>query len=1032
MLAGWDFSVLFDDHHTGTLHFNTGRVGAPDLPTASALIHLPAGSQLTVDDMETAEYRWKGMVPPDFPLAPVIEGWAKDQGWPGYEPDKKIYATDAFYRGGDPIEIEDLGVMGGEQLFRLTLHPVAYNPVSGDIVVDTLLIATLASMPSTTHSPFSAPRYLIVSRPQFREGLQPFVQWKRQEGFELKELYVETDNRDSIKDLVARQWPVANGGRPWPDYMLLVGDASQIQPFPGNTSLNGETHVTDLYYADFTGDYLPEAMLGRWPVGDTAELRAVVEKSLRYERFLDVDTLQLKRMMLVAGEESSLPAPTTTNGQVNYLKREVSLAHPDFDTLCYYNPASGGQLGDIVADLGSGVGLLSYTAHCTVGGWTAPAMNISGVASAATSQPAVYVNNCCKSNDFTGTCFGEQLLLLPQGGAVGVVGATNSTLWNEDFYWAVGPKTPVVSGPAFDSCRPGAFDGLVGRLSTVATLGDLLWAGNLSVTAFGSTYSRFYWEVYCLFGDPALQPWIGVPQPVELHLAEALVNGRSEVAVNGTPGARVTVVQDGAMLGMADIGADSTAVVELHRTLDTLPVLITATGRRLRPRVDTFAVETMVVRGVTLRNVTVGDTAVHCIVENVGQQRYDSLRVVLGQSVDQHDGARLEEQVVLIDSLLPREWRSATLPVTVAAIGQIPLWKATLSVWSDSMECRLKIEQPLTVEYPDFSLRILNVDSSVVSTIQPNATYLLQVLPEGPFDSLEACIVASPSGDTLISINSHLVFPAAPFYTRDSLCALHVGGTLYWQEWRGRVDYWLEPGNRVDAFNRAFDGHPWRNDSPVPWRIDSTAGRGISLRSGAIGDGQNSSLCIDVLLDKADSVAFWVKTSTEPQYDKFTFYVDGRRKLPEAWGSTEWNRRSHALDAGRHTLCWTYSKDQSNSEDDDCVWIDDVQLPLALWDSLYAWDCAAAGVGIDHSPLSVSHPSLKIYPNPAVEEVWMEAEKPTTIVIHDALGRVVASFELPAGSPVRWDVGRLPSGFYLVTGSDESYTQRSKIIIRKK
>ena len=30
--------------------------------------------------------------------------------------------------------------------------------------------------------------FLIVSRPQFREGLQSFVQWKRQEGFDVEEL----------------------------------------------------------------------------------------------------------------------------------------------------------------------------------------------------------------------------------------------------------------------------------------------------------------------------------------------------------------------------------------------------------------------------------------------------------------------------------------------------------------------------------------------------------------------------------------------------------------------------------------------------------------------------------------------------------------------------------------------------------------------------------------------------------------------------------------------------------------------------
>ena len=100
MLAGWNFSVLTDDWNNGTLHYNTGRVGAPDLPTASVLVRLPVGSTLTMNDFTIGEYLWREAIPDDFPLAPVVAGWAKDHSWPGYEPDEKTYSADAFYRGG--------------------------------------------------------------------------------------------------------------------------------------------------------------------------------------------------------------------------------------------------------------------------------------------------------------------------------------------------------------------------------------------------------------------------------------------------------------------------------------------------------------------------------------------------------------------------------------------------------------------------------------------------------------------------------------------------------------------------------------------------------------------------------------------------------------------------------------------------------------------------------------------------------------------------------------------------------------------
>lgn len=1034
MLVGWNFSVLLDDTDNTPLHFNTGSVGAPDLPTASTLVHLPVGSTLTVNGIDIGEFHWEEMVPNDFPLAPVTRAWAKDQEWPGYEPDEKIYSTDAFYRGGEPIEIENLGLMGGEQVFRVTVRPVAYNPVSGDLLVDTLLTATLSAKSSTTYDPLPSNRYLIVSRPLFQEGLQPFVQWKRQEGYDVVELYSDTHLRDSVKEMIRPFFVDATPLSPAPEYVLLVGDAAQLQAFNGKTNLDGETHITDLYYIEFTGDYLPDAMLGRWPVNDTAELRVVVEKTLRYEQLRDLDTLQLKRMLLVAGEEDYSPAPITTNGQVNYVAREAKTVHPEIDTLCYHNPASGSQLNNIIADLGEGVGLLSYTAHCTVGGWSSPSMSIGSVESANASQPTVFVNNCCKSNSFTGTCFGEQLLRLPLGGGVGVIGATNSTLWNEDYYWAVGPKAPVTLNPVFDSMYPGAFDGLVGRLSTVTTMGELLRAGNLAVTAFGSAYSRFYWEVYCLFGDPSLQPWIGVPQPIDLQVTNGLSNGDNLVHVSGTQGARVTVMQDAMLLGVADIDNTGHAVIELRQTLDTLPLVLTATGVNLWPRVDTFSVNA-VESGVTLRNVVVDDSVVRCTVENIGNVRYDSLRVELSQVRTQPiNGAVIESQIVIVDSLLPHGQTEVSLPVNVLAIGQEPLWDAMLYLWDDDngIMSWLPIMYSLPVTYPDLSLHLLNNDGTEVRQLLAGNDYFLETHVEGSFDSLILTVASQPT-DILVSLSTQFSTLNTPFHTPDSLCSLHIDATLFFDRWSQRYEYWLESGSRTDGFENSFLAHGWDNSGRVPWTIDGAVCHGgrYSARSGAIGDGQSSSLCIEMMLDRPDSVAFWIKTSTEPQYDKFTFYIDGIRKLPEAWGETDWNRRTYTLDAGHHTLCWTYAKDQSGSAGSDCVWLDDVRLPLVLWDSLYNWDCSGPSVGTDHTPLLSRRSPLNIYPNPAIGEVWMETGEPMAVVVHDALGRTVASFNLPADSPVRWNVERLPSGLFFVTGTNDRHTVCSKIIIRK-
>jgi hypothetical protein len=431
---------------------------------------------------------------------------------------------------------------------------------------------------------------------------------------------------------------------------------------------------------------------------------------------------------------------------------------------------------------------------------------------------------------------------------------------------------------------------------------------------------------------------------------------------------------------------------------------------------------------VTLRDVTVSDTAVHCTVENIGQQRYDTLHIRLLQD-GSRDGASLEAQTVVLDTLLPGQRTAVTLPVTVTAVGQLPLWRATLTVGDDSTACSLELAHSLATSYPTLSLRLLNIDSNEVTSVLPGRSYLLQAFAEGPYDSISVTLNDEQSFTFHLS---PFILPLPP--SPDTLCTMHLEGTIYLGMWSQRQDYWLEAGDRIDSFAHGLDSHPWQNSDRSPWILDSSVAHSgvVSLRSGALGDGQYTKLCLDVLLSHDDSVSFWLKTSTEAQYDKFSFQLDGRTLGFYAWGETDWRQYSYALPAGHHTLCWNYTKDLSGHAGNDCVWIDDVRLPLAYWDSLYDWSCTTATpVDVGVTPEGVTQTPLTLYPNPACGEVWMEAAESLTVQVCDALGRPVATFSLRGGEPYRWDTRALPQGLYFATASNSRQTVCRKIIIRK-
>ena len=78
-----------------------------------------------------------------------------------------------------------------------------------------------------------------------------------------------------------------------------------------------------------------------------------------------------------------------------------------------------------------------------------------------------------------------------------------------------------------------------------------------------------------------------------------------------------------------------------------------------------------------------------------------------------------------------------------------------------------------------------------------------------------------------------------------------------------------------------------------------------------------------VSLDAPGIVSFYLKTDTEADRDELFFAVDGLG-LGTWSGDTDWTYAEFPLDAGDYTLYWWYSKDNSNFEGRDKVWIDDI------------------------------------------------------------------------------------------------------------
>ncbi len=1004
------------------------RAGLPALPRGGVLLSLPRGCRLHIKRQQPA---YLTMQLPDSGyhyLAPYTGAAVKDRPAPRAAADKKVYASATAYSAGAPLVVEDLGTMGQHQVVRLSVHPAVYRPAEATVQLLTALDATLTVTGPKSGAATAWPRrYLIVSRPEYREGLQPFVRWKRQEGYDVVELYATSHLRDSIQALLAPHFDPATAIAP-PDYLLLVGDVQQLQAYIGTHAPEElGTHATDLYYADHTGDLLPDALTGRWPVNDTAQLNAIVSKTLRYEQGRTLDTAQLRRVLLVAGQELRDPAPITTNGQVTYLGRETKLAHPTLDTVCYHNPASGSQRSEILDDIARGNLLVNYTAHCSNAGWTLPSVTYNHFATLDENQPAIYVNNCCSSNDYSGTCLGEQLLRKPVGGAVGVIGATNSTLWNEDYYWAVGAKYPFSLEPDYDATRLGAFDGWLGRADGIETLGQLLAAGNLAVSAAGSPYDIFYRETYCLLGDPSLRLYTGAPQQAALQ-ATGIVDGATEIGVAATPGAIVTLLQGDSLLGAVDIDATGHGQLALRQSLDSRPAVITASGPNLMATVDTVAVSAATGRAATLRNVTAGDNSIDCVVENIGSLPLDSLQIHLVQdAADSAFGAWIAPQSLTIDNLPPQAQAVATLPVSITATAM--RWQATLrlQLGTDSLLCRIVTGHSLPYTPPAATFRLLEADSSTARRLLAGRDYLLETSTTGLSDSLRLAVTALPTTDTVATLLSTNSLTLSPIASPTPLTHLHVQAALHGGAMTEHYGFYLVASHGMDCFEEGMGSYPWQTGGTAGWTVDSNVshtGR-FSLRSGAIDYRQTTDLGIDLLLPQPDSISFWMRTSTENRYDKLLFSIDGQVQGDGVSGETPWRRYSYPLGIGQHSLRWRYVKDESTSAGSDCVWIDDVGLPLALWDAPYGWfgDPSTLGIGTANG-----EPQLHVSPNPTAGPITLGNRHAGSLRLLDLYGRCL--YDTPVEPNATVDLTTLADGLYILLFRTHQGITIHKLIIQ--
>ena len=573
-----------------------GDDGSPELPALVSMLEIPLcdGYDINITRQEWQSFGAErlGISHPVYPRQPSRS--KSDRGPAELMVNNEVYATNAFCNN-DLVTVEKVGVARDINLATLYFSPYNYNPVSGELKICTRAeveitfrnadIAATARMKKLHNSKMfasattinnlpqgtekvefssAAVRYLIVAHSSFRGLLDTFVEWKRRKGFITDIVYTGTagvgTTASSIANYIKSQYTNATADNPAPTFLLLVGDVDQIPAFTGNA----DNHATDLYYASWTsGDNIPDCYYGRFSAQNESQLIPQIEKTLMYEQYTMPQTTYLERALLIAGIDDGEAGDygyTHADPTMKYLKnnyidtnygyRQVIMYQNSDYTLDNHGMATG--MTNIIKNILSlGTGISMYSAHCSSRGWANPEFktgNLSGLNN--TKKIGIMIGNCCESNTFNeDECFGEAVLRLPDyRGAVGYIGGSNSTYWDEDYYWAVGVSNIGRQGavPAYNSNYLGAFDRLYHTHNEAirewyVTSGGMVKAGVMAVQSSSSRRKLYYWEVYHLMGDPSVMPWLHRAQTMTITVANAINPNTTSLQVTAAPYAYIAL-----------------------------------------------------------------------------------------------------------------------------------------------------------------------------------------------------------------------------------------------------------------------------------------------------------------------------------------------------------------------------------------------------------------------------------------------------------------------------------------------------------
>ncbi len=422
---------------------------------------------------------------------------ASSEGLKGFDvtnPEQPVFLTGIAT--GTPGEVK-IGDPSGTSAHRYWVTTSA-----GILVPDNLRpVATSMLAPD-----FTGAEYIFIAPEAFISSLGPLLQLRAQEG-----LKVAVEDVQAIYDRFGEGLPqpaaiaafLADAYAHWtpkPAYVLLVGDGTSdpkqylpsssvtfIPPFLADVDpWAGETAADNRYTTVDGEDNLPDLLIGRLPVNNSAELQVVVDKIVQYEKGAPKGSWQRKAAFVADDPDDG--------GNFHFLTNLIlkQFATPPFWPLRLLFSPFDTPLDQFQEDLlqvwNTGAGLIMYTGHASIHQWAVEVfLHLEDVDDLANGgRLPVLLEMTCFTGSFQVPGFptlDEALVRQPEGGAIAAWGSTGLGIATGHHWLAEGFMDTIY--------RQGRVD-----------LGSAVLAGKIHLATSNANLDLI--DTFTLLGDPAL------------------------------------------------------------------------------------------------------------------------------------------------------------------------------------------------------------------------------------------------------------------------------------------------------------------------------------------------------------------------------------------------------------------------------------------------------------------------------------------------------------------------------------------------